>query len=260
MLVAEGITVSLSGRRVLEGVDLTARPGELTAIVGPNGSGKTTLLKALSGDLPMLGAATLNGIAIATAPVWQMAALRAVLAQQITVSFPFTVLEVVRLGLITSAGRETDPRQALARVGLAGYEARPYPHLSGGEQARVHLARVLVQLGAPVGPDGPRWLFLDEPVAALDIGHQLQVMQLAHDFARAGGGVLAVMHDLNLTARFARSVALLAGGRLVAQGGVDAVLRDDALSAAYRCPIRLNRAPESGRWYLPQMAGALDAH
>lgn len=260
MLVARGITVSLSGRRVLEGVGLTARPGEVTAIVGPNGSGKTTLLKALSGDLPMSGAATLNGIAIATAPVWKMAALRAVLAQQITVSFPFTVLEVVRLGLTASAGRETDPRQALARVGLAGYEARPLPASVGGRTgARASGARAGPQLGAPVGPNG-RAAVLDEPVAALDIGHQLQVMQLAHDFARAGGGVLAVMHDLNLTARFARSVALLAGGRLVAQGGVDAVLRDDALSAAYRCPIRLNRAPESGRWYLPQMAGALDAH
>ena len=254
MLVAEGITVSLSGRRVLEGVDLTARPGELTAIVGPNGSGKTTLLKALSGDLPMSGAATLNGIAIATAPVWKMAALRAVLAQQITVSFPFTVLEVVRLGLTASAGRESDPRQALARVGLAGYEARPYPHLSGGEQARVHLARVLVQLGAPVGPDGPRWLFLDEPVAALDIGHQLQVMQLAHDFARAGGGVLAVMHDLNLTAMHAERVVLIEGGRVAAAGTPAQVMTGPLLSRAYRCRLCLNTAPAEGIWLLPHAA------
>ena len=119
----------------------------------------------------------------------------------------------------------------------------------------MHLARVLVQLGAPIGPDGPRWLFLDEPVAALDIGHQLQVMRLARDFAAAGGGVVAVLHDLNLTAQFAASTALLAAGRLVAQGPTSEVLTDARLSAAYGCPIRLNRAPQMGRWFLPQMAG-----
>ena len=260
MLIAEGLTVSFARRRnlppVLEGVDFTARPGEVTAIVGPNGSGKTTLLRALSGDVPFLGAASLNGVAIARAPAWQLAAMRAVLAQSTPVGFAFTVLEVVRLGLGAGAGRETDPHAALALVGLAGYEARLFPELSGGEQARVHLARVLVQLGAPIGPDGPRWLFLDEPVAALDIRHQLQVMRLAQDFARAGGGVVAVLHDLNLTAQFAASTALLAAGRLVAQGRTPEILSDARLSAAYRCPIRLNVAPEAGRWFLPQMAGA----
>ena len=259
MLVAERIAVSLGARQVLHGVDFAARPGEVTAIVGPNGSGKTTLLRALSGDVPFRGAARLNGVAIARAPVWQLAAMRAVLAQSTPVGFAFTVLEVVRLGLAASAGREADPRAALAQVGLAGYEARLFPELSGGEQARVHLARVLVQLGAPTGPDGPRWLFLDEPVAALDIGHQLQVMRLAADFARAGGGVVAVLHDLNLTAQYAASTALLAEGRLVAQGPTSVVLSDSRLSAAYRCPIRLNVAPETGRWFLPQMAGAAPA-
>ncbi|WP_151718813.1 heme ABC transporter ATP-binding protein [Gemmobacter serpentinus] len=257
MLIARNVSVSLSRRPVLHGVDFTARPGEVTAIVGPNGSGKTTLLRALSGDLHFSGEARLNGQPVDGTPPWKMAALRAVLAQATQVGFPFTVLEVVRLGLTASAGRETDPRAALARVGLAGYEARLFPELSGGEQARVHLARVLVQLGAATGPDGPRWLFLDEPVAALDIGHQLQVMQLVHDFARQGGGVIAVMHDLNLTAQFAASTALMAGGRLVGQGPTETVLTDDALSSAYRCPIRLNRAPENGRWFLPQMAGLL---
>lgn len=259
LLHAVNLTVSIGRRLVLDEVDFTARPGEVTAIVGPNGSGKTTLLRALSGDLPFRGSAILNGLPIATTPEWKLAALRAVLAQATPVGFAFTVLEVVRLGLGASAGRETDPQAALAQVGLAGYEARLFPELSGGEQARVHLARVLVQLGAPTGPDGPRWLFLDEPVAALDIGHQLQVMRLAERFARAGGGVVAVLHDLNLTAQFASSTALLAHGRLVAQGPTADVLSDTRLSAVYRCPIRLNVAPEAGRWFLPQMAGALPA-
>lgn len=255
MLSARSLSVRLGPRQVLQAVDFTARPGEVTAIVGPNGSGKTTLLRALSGDLKYEGEARLNGHCIASTPAWQLAAERAVLAQHTPVGFPFTVLEIVRLGLSASETRDTDPRKALARVGLAGYEARLYPELSGGEQARVHLARVLVQLGQPVGPQGPRWLFLDEPVASLDIAHQLQVMELARDFARAGGGVVAVMHDLNLTALHAQHVALLASGRLVLQGKVAEVISDGPLSQAYGCQIRLNRAPETGRWFLPQMAG-----
>ena len=267
MFEAEGITVTLNRRTLLEGVSLTAKAGAITAIVGPNGSGKTTLLRALSGDLPVSGTIRLNGQPIASIPGWKLASLRAVLAQSTPVGFAFTVAEVVQLGL-GAAGpamgqtqmqariAQARVEQALALVGLSGYDRRLFPELSGGEQARVHLARVLVQLGAAHGPDGPRWLLLDEPVAALDIGHQLQVMRLARDFAAQGGGVIAVMHDLNLTAQFAASTALLAGGRLLAQGPTAEVLTDDRLSAAYRCPIRLNRAPDSGRWFLPQMAGA----
>ena len=262
MFEAEGITVTLNRRTLLEGVSLTAQAGAITAIVGPNGSGKTTLLRALSGDLPFSVAVRLNGQPIATIPGWKLAGLRAVLAQSTPVGFAFTVAEVVQLGLGAASFALAEPQaaarvaQALAGVGLGGYDARLFPELSGGEQARVHLARVLVQLGAATGPDGPRWLLLDEPVAALDIGHQLQVMRLARDFAAQGGGVIAVMHDLNLTAQFAASTALLAQGRLLTQGATPEVLTDDRLSAAYRCPIRLNRAPETGRWFLPQMAGA----
>ena len=266
MFEAEGITVTLNRRTLLEGVSLTAKAGAITAIVGPNGSGKTTLLRALSGDLPVSGTIRLNGQPIASIPGWKLASLRAVLAQSTPVGFAFTVAEVVQLGLGAAglamgqthmqALAKARIAESLALVGLSGYDRRLFPELSGGEQARVHLARVLVQLGAAHGPDGPRWLLLDEPVAALDIGHQLQVMRLARDFAAQGGGVIAVMHDLNLTAQFAASTALLAGGRLLAQGPTAEVLTDDRLSAAYRCPIRLNRAPDSGRWFLPQMAGA----
>ena len=124
--------------------------------------------------------------------------------------------------------------------------------LSGGEQARVHLARVLAQIWEPVTGQGPRWLFLDEPVAALDIGHQLTVMRLARSFADAGGGVVAVMHDLNLSAMFANRMALIVGGRLAASGHPSEVLTDDHLSCAYGCPLRVNRAPSTGPWLVPQ--------
>jgi len=253
MLQAEHLTVHLSRRAVLHDISLTCAPGTLTAIVGPNGSGKTTLLRALTGDLPYAGIARLQGLDIAAASPADLAERRGVLAQSTGVAFPFSVLEIVRLGL-TNGGGDARARLALAEVGLAGFEGRMVQDLSGGEQARVHLARVLAQVWQPVTPQGPRWLFLDEPVAALDIGQQLTVMRLARRFADGGGGVLAVMHDLNLSAMFADRLALIVAGRLHALGTPAEVLTDDHLTCAYGCPLRVNRAPASGPWIVPQAA------
>lgn len=257
MLSAEDIHVSLSGASVLRGVSLQARPGEVTVIVGPNGSGKTTLLRAMTQDLSYRGTIRLDGADIAGLPGWQLATRRGVLPQASRIAFPFTVLEIVRLGMMASAAPapETRASEALAHVGLAGFEGRFYQELSGGEQQRTQLARVLAQVWEPTGPDGPRWLFLDEPVSSLDIGHQLEVMDLMAAYARAGGGVIAVIHDLNLTAMYADRVILLADGACIASGPPDAVLTDALLSRAYGCALRVNAAPpEPATFLLPHMA------
>ncbi|MDH2327292.1 heme ABC transporter ATP-binding protein [Cereibacter sp. SYSU M97828] len=256
MIVAANIHVRLGGRMILHGVSFDARPGHLTAIVGPNGSGKTTLMRAITAETPFDGHVAMNGTDIASAKPWQLAAIRAVLPQATPLAFPFTVIEVVRLGLGSgiSAARGHLAQQALARVGLQGYEGRMYQDLSGGEQQRAQLARVLAQVWEPVLDGQPRWLLLDEPVSSLDIGHQLIVMQIARDFADAGGGVVAVMHDLNLTAMFADRVALLAEGRMVAQGTPAGVLTDANLSCAYRCRVRVNTPPDAGTWLVPHAA------
>lgn len=147
--------------------------------------------------------------------------------------------------------------QALARVGLAHYADRLFQDLSGGEAQRVMLARVLAQVWAPVEDGAPRWLLLDEPVSSLDIAHQLQVMEIARDFARGGGGVLAVMHDLNLTALFADRIAVLAEGQLVAFGTPAEVLTDDTLSRAYGCALRVSAPPPADiPFVLPHAASA----
>lgn len=257
MLIAAGLTVALGRKRVLDGVDFEAAPGQVTCIVGPNGSGKTTLLRALTAEVPSTGWIGLDGDDLRRIPPALLAERRAVLPQASGLAFPFTVLEVVRLGLMGRNALAPDaarlPERALATVGLAGYGPRMVQELSGGEQARVHLARVLLQVWQPVQGGRPCWLFLDEPVAALDIRHQLQIMALARDFARRGGGVVAVMHDLNLTAMTADRVVLLREGRVLAAGPVEQVLCDGLLSRAYDCALRVNTPPPGGgAFVLPQ--------
>ncbi|MCC5961256.1 MAG: heme ABC transporter ATP-binding protein [Rhodobacteraceae bacterium] len=259
MLDAKNIDVALGGKPVLRNARLHARAGRLTVIVGPNGSGKTTLLRAVTGDLPHSGSVHLNGQDTRKIPAWALAEMRAVLPQASQLAFPFTVHEVVRLGLVGTTALRPDaaqlPTRALERVGLAGYGGRYFQELSGGEQARAQLARVLLQVWQPVVDGVPRWLFLDEPVAALDIGHQLQVMTLAREFARAGGGVVAVMHDLNLTAMFADDITLMLDGQVLAQGGVADVLTDANLSRAYGCALRVCALPRANEAFiLPQAA------
>ena len=251
MLEAHDITVHLGKRRILHGLSLAAAPGEVTVILGPNGSGKTTLLRAVTGDVPAEGRIALDGADPRRLRPWELARRRAVLAQFARLAFPFTVLEVVRLGAEAAgeigAAAAARARAALARVDLVGYEGRLYQELSGGEQARVQLARALAQVWEPQGPEGPRWLFLDEPVASLDVAHQLQVMEIAADYARQGGGVIAVMHDLTLTALFADRVVLLEAGRVAAEGPTAEVIRADRLARVYGCRIDVTTAGDPPR-------------
>ncbi len=259
MISCDDITVQLGHRAVLDRVTFCARAGEVTAIVGPNGSGKTTLLRTLTGEQPYTGRITFDGTPLSALSPLDLARRRAVLPQSASIAFPFTVLELVRLGLTSgvstthSHGQDALVAQALARVGLDGYAGRLVQELSGGERQRAQLARVLIQIWEPVLDGQPRWLLLDEPVSALDIGHQLMIMAVARDYAQAGGGVIAVMHDLNLTSMYADHVALLGAGQVRASGPPEDVLTDHALSACYGCPLRTNTPPASGRpWILPQ--------
>ena len=259
MLHARSVTLTRDSRPVLSNISFTAHPGEVTVIIGPNGAGKSSLLAALSGDLsPEKGEVRLNGDALPTLSPRVLAARRAVLTQHTPVAFPFTVSELIRLGVEATPGPVSPSLidRLLAEVDLPGMAHRPYHALSGGEAQRVHFARILAQARHPTTAQGPVWLFLDEPVSSLDIAHQLMVMRRTRRFASDGGGVVAVLHDLNLTAMVADRVLLLAEGKLLAAGPPEMVLTDDFLSRAYRCPIRTRCSPDQGPWLLPQMADA----
>ena len=251
MIEIDNISVSLSGRQVVKDLSFVAAPGELTAIIGPNGSGKTTTMKAISGERKFGGVIRFNGRDLKTMSPKELALSRAVLAQSINLGFPFLVREVLEMGVV--AGDTHNPQEAerviaraLEAVDLKGFEHRVATALSGGEQSRMHMARVLCQIPEAVWDGRANWLFLDEPVASLDIRHQIAIMKLAKAFALRGGGVIAVMHDLNLTAMFADQVVMLKDGRLHMAGTPADVLNEQALEAVYGCRLSVTREPETG--------------
>ncbi|MDP3545965.1 MAG: heme ABC transporter ATP-binding protein [Phreatobacter sp.] len=231
LLEAEGVGIAYGRHKPVDQVSLALRAGEMMVIVGPNGAGKTTLMKLLTGELtPAEGAIRLDGEPLDAIPAWKLASQRAVMAQASRLAFPFSVAEVVRIG-IDSVGRAL-PRgereriiaEALAAADIGHLAGRSYQTLSGGEQQRVQFARTFAQLKAGRRATERQVLFLDEPVANLDLSHQIALMESAARLARAGVGVIAVLHDLNLAATFADHVAVMNRGRLQALGAAGIVI------------------------------------
>ncbi|MBL1076958.1 heme ABC transporter ATP-binding protein [Nocardia sp. 2] len=239
------VLVRGAGRRILDGVDFEVRAGQIIALVGPNGAGKSTLLAALAGELELLsGTVELDGRALTNWTPLDMARRRAVLPQSHTVGFPFTAREVVAMGRAPWANTDRQDRDeqciaaAMTATDVTHLAARPFPALSGGERARVALARVLAQ-------DTPT-LLLDEPTAALDLGHQEQVLTLARERAAKGASVVVVLHDLGVAAAYADRVAVLDSGRIAADGPPREVLTTELLTRVYRHPVEVLDHPVTG--------------
>ncbi|PRY00387.1 heme ABC transporter ATP-binding protein [Allonocardiopsis opalescens] len=244
-LTGRGLTVRYGARTVLDGVDADVRAGEVLALVGPNGAGKSTLLSVLAGDLaPASGTVRVHKRPLERWPVNELARRRAVLPQHGAVAFSFTVAEVVAMGRAPWAGTPAaadDDRAvagALAATATAELAGRRVPTLSGGERARVALARVLAQ-AAPV-------LLLDEPTAALDLRHQELVLRIAREHAAAGDAVAVVLHDLGLAAAYADRVAVISRGRIAANGPPATVFSADLLSEVYRHEVEVLPHPRTG--------------
>ncbi|WP_328428183.1 heme ABC transporter ATP-binding protein [Streptomyces sp. NBC_00443] len=241
---AENLHVRLGARTVLHGVSVTVRAGEVLALVGPNGAGKSTLLSALAADLPAAkGVVRIHGRPAGDWSAPELALRRAVLPQSASLSFPFTVEEVVRMGRAPWAavhpdGDDRAVAEAMAATEVTEFAVRPFSALSGGERARVAFARVLAQR-APL-------LLLDEPTAALDLKHQELVLRLCRERARAGDAVVVVLHDLGLAAAHAHRVAILRAGRVAADGPPAEVFSDRLLSEVYDQPVEVLPHPRTG--------------
>lgn len=222
-LEADALQLRRGGRSLLHALHLSLGPGEVHAVLGPNGAGKSSLLRCLSGELaPTAGRALLDQRDLRAWSPLALARRRAVLPQAESLRFAFAVADVVRLGrlpLPTLPAAEEHARieAALHTTGCAHLLTRAYTDLSGGERQRVQLARVLVQVAEDLG-EGPRYLILDEPTAALDLAHQYELLEALRRRADAGLGVLMSLHDPNLALAYADVVTLLCCGEAVAQG------------------------------------------
>ncbi len=238
MLEAQNVGLRRGRKWTLNEASLAVEPGQLVAICGPNGAGKSTLLRVLSGEeSPSEGEIRWDKLPARTLSAGALARRRAVLPQEVSVPFPYAVHVVVELGRLpwgdeTSAEGLAIARSALEDVGAGALANRTFNTLSGGEQKRVQLARVLAQ--AWPRPSGDRGaLFLDEPTASLDAFHQHQTLAIARQWADAGAAVIVVEHDLNLARQYATDVVLMRSGRIFAQGPAQTVLNPQTIGAVF---------------------------
>ncbi len=236
MLKAEGLGVRYGRLIALSDVDLIARPGEILAVIGANGSGKSSLLKALAGFVPSSGSITLEALNGTAPHIGYM-------PQDIGARAALSVVETVLLGRLKQLHYRVGEADlaaagsALERLGIAHLATRPLGALSGGQRQLVFLAQVMA--------GDPRFLFLDEPVSALDIRNQLQVMETVRSLTREHRlTTLTILHDLNLAARFADRIAILKEGRLLACAAPREALLQKNLEQAFSIEAALGEGVE----------------
>ena len=231
-LAIEQLQFSRGSRVVLREVNLTLAAGKVTAILGPNGAGKSTLLNCMAGLLtPEQGSIDIDDNRLETLSGKERARRIAFLPQSPVIAWPIDVETLVGLGRIPHAGVAPDEQnraavlRAMQMTRVSQWASRPVNELSGGERARVLLARVLAGTS--------RWILADEPFTGLDPAHQLEASELLRQFAAAGGGVVLTVHDLSLAARIADRVVLLNDGRVVADGVPEDALNVTNLREVY---------------------------
>ena len=245
MISLRQVSFSYSDTPVLHHIDLVVEKGEMVALLGPNGSGKTTLIKLLSGVLrPTAGEVHLDGSILSRLKRREVAQRVAVVPQQFSMPFAFTLREVVLLGrtpfhsLFSDEG-ERDHRvvqQAIERIGIAALKERFFNELSGGERQKAILAMTLAQ--------EPKILLLDEPTAHLDINHQVEILDLVKRLNREQGvTVIGAMHDLNMAALYFDRLLLLKEGRIFADGTPEKVLTAETIKEVFSASVQVTQHP-----------------
>ena len=238
MLDIDGLSVTFGNKAVLRAASIQVEQGELLGLLGPNGAGKSTLLRSILQLIPSTGRITFEGHAVATIPLATRSRKIAYLAQQGPVHWPLSVERLVMLGRLPhltswqhlSAHDQSMVERLLHQTDLWHLKSRTVTTLSGGERTRALLARALA-VDAPL-------LLADEPVAALDPAHQLQIMQLLRQYSKTNHSVVVVMHDLTLAARYCHRLALMHDGAIVATGSARQVLTPEHLAAVYNIDAR----------------------
>lgn len=259
MIQITNLSIQRGNKNILDDISCVISTGRKLAVLGANGAGKSTLLKCISREISDYhGQILLEGNALHQWPALQRAKHLAVMPQKVELTFPFQVYQVVAMGR-SPYGDENQShdliQQAMSRTDVWHLRDRSYPLLSGGEQQRVQLARVLLQIWQPsqATEDGAlkqRYLLLDECTSALDPAHQHGIMTLAGQFAQQGVAVLAVMHDVALAASWADDVLILKHGAELASGGRQLLADADVLQQAYDldCNLAMQYAQQNQQW------------
>ena len=244
------VSFAIGSKYIVKDLEFSFKAGNLVSIIGPNGAGKTTLLKLMSGELkPSGGEIFLNDFAFSKLSLKERANKRAVMTQSSSVVFDFLVDEILEMGWVQ--GSSDDFFKTCADVvnscGLDELMGRKFNTLSGGEQQRVQFARALLQVGGLSKTADDRFLLLDEPTSNMDVAYELNLLNLAKEIRKTGVGVIVVLHDLNLAARFSDQIILMNSGLIVASGQPEEVLVDRILSDVYSTQLRVERHEELDR-------------
>lgn len=248
-IAVSNLTCRYDSRTVVDRISFSVREGEFFIIIGPNGSGKSTLMNTIAGLLKADDdTVRIKGRTLADYPRKRLARTIAMVRQQASVDFPFTVAEIVMMGRAPHQGmlgleRQSDKEaveEALAFTDLQGLADRKIHQLSGGECQRVFIARAICQ--------APEIMLLDEPTAALDLAHQTRIMDLMEKLKNEKGTtIVMISHDINLASLYADTLMLLQGGRIVQSGPPDRVLTYDILESAYGCNLLVDASPVKSR-------------
>lgn len=258
MVELRNVAFQVGDTRILKDVSVRFRPERFNVLLGPNGAGKSTLLRIASGRLaPTSGMVEYDGDDVASISSEALAKRRAVLSQHVELAFPLAVRDVVLMGRYPYYGRAPAARdlaivdETLELVGLTAKRDQAYPTLSGGEQQKTQLARVLAQIW-PTDPDpGPRCLFLDEPTSSLDIHYQLHLLDIVRGFLSRRCTVIAILHDLNVAAQYGDAFFVISAGQLAFESDSAAALPVPLVEQVFQVRARRETASDDspGYWH-----------
>lgn len=245
MLMLDKVSFKIDNKTIASEMTIKVQPGEFVVLVGPNGAGKSTALKLLSGDFPPTsGSVYLHNQSLLDYTPKQLARLRAVMTQHYDMQFPFQAQEVITFAnfafddVLNTAQQQAYVNQAIKLTNTDHLRDKIFTQLSGGEQQRVQLARVLTQITPALQSEliktvGAPYLLIDEPTSSLDIYHQHHVMSIAQSCTKQGAGVVAVVHDLALAAAFADRIYVIGNGQIVAHGLPQQCLTSEVIEHVY---------------------------
>jgi iron complex transport system ATP-binding protein len=253
MVEALDVTYRAGDKLILDSVTARFQRGRFNVILGPNGAGKSSLLKIATGLLrPSHGTVTYDGKAVQDFEPGELARRRAVLSQHVELAFPLPVRDVVLMGRYPHYGRVPSTRdmdiieRALEMVGMQDRRAQPYPTLSGGEQQKVQLARVLAQIWSHDGASEHKYLFLDEPTASLDVHYQIHLLDVARELLSHDCTVVAILHDLNVAFHYGDAFFLLEEGRMAIESDDAREISTELIERVFRVRARRVADPASG--------------